>query len=446
VDAPGERRELLQSSPDAFEAFDPGFFDAVPDAMLVVDSAGVIVQVNRHAEALFAWPPGALVGQVVEVLVPVTARAHHCDVRAHYMGAPTRREMGTGLDLRGLCGDGSEFPVEISLSPLARAGADFVVAAVRDVSDRRGAERALRDSEERFRTVFEGAPIGMGVVDGEGLLGAMNRELLNILTWSEADLRVRPFLGFVHDDDRPRVAAAMAELRSHGLRTVRVEGRLVGPAGDIRWARIAASLARGQQGDHVVLQVEDITSAREAEQRLTHLALHDQLTGLPNRMLLLDRLEQAQASAERDGAWVAVLFLDLDHFKVVNDSLGHGAGDELLRQVAGRLRGAIRAADTAARIGGDEFVVCCSGFGTDEVVARAQAVALAERVGAALRGSYQLGGETASVDVSLGIALSRGADESAEALLRDADTAMYRAKGRGRGRLEMFDAVGGLRA
>jgi diguanylate cyclase len=174
---------------------------------------------------------------------------------------------------------------------------------------------------------------------------------------------------------------------------------------------------------------------KRAEVELTHQALHDALTDLPNRALFYDRLGQALARLDRHDGALAVLFCDLDRFKVVNDSLGHGAGDRLLVAVARRLLSALRAGDTAARFGGDEFVVLC-----EDVEGELQAIAVAERIAAALQEPFRLGeGMEVHVRTSIGIALATDSGARAEALIRDADAAMYRAKERGRAGYEVFD-------
>jgi diguanylate cyclase (GGDEF)-like protein/PAS domain S-box-containing protein len=171
--------------------------------------------------------------------------------------------------------------------------------------------------------------------------------------------------------------------------------------------------------------------------QMEHAALHDALTGLPNRTLLLDRLRQALARAAREDGKVAVLFLDLDNLKVLNDSLGHSAGDELLRAIGPRLHGELRATDTVARFGGDEFAVVCEDVQDEE-----HALAIAQRLVRAFEDPFMVGGEERFGSASVGIVVT-GAGRVAEELLSDADAAMYRAKERGRGRFEMFDA--GLR-
>jgi len=173
---------------------------------------------------------------------------------------------------------------------------------------------------------------------------------------------------------------------------------------------------------------------KRVEVELAHQALHDALTGLPNRALFLDRLAQAMTRLGRNESALAVLFCDLDRFKVVNDSLGHTAGDQLLVAVARRLEGVLRAGDTAARFGGDEFVILC-----EDISGAREAFAVAERVSAALAAPFVLGEDEAFVRTSIGIAMAVEAGAPPEALLRDADAAMYRAKERGGGVYEVFD-------
>jgi diguanylate cyclase (GGDEF)-like protein len=205
--------------------------------------------------------------------------------------------------------------------------------------------------------------------------------------------------------------------------------------GSYMWVRVNATAVRGNDGValYCIVQVEDITDRKKIEQRLSYEATHDALTGLPLRTLLLDHLELALAGGKRRDTRTAVLFIDLDRFKHVNDSLGHAAGDELLAAVAQRIRDAVRIVDTPGRFGGDEFVVVCPDLTDVQDV-----VAIAERIRQLLETPVEIRGVQVFVGASIGIAVA-DRDTDAAALLRQADTAAYRAKERGRNRYEIFD-------
>jgi diguanylate cyclase (GGDEF)-like protein len=193
--------------------------------------------------------------------------------------------------------------------------------------------------------------------------------------------------------------------------------------------------------DGVFCVARNVTGRREAERQLAHQALHDSLTGLANRVLFMDRLDQAIARLQRHASPLALLFVDLDHFKVVNDSLGHAAGDDVLVQAADRLRRALRPTDTIARFGGDEFVILC-----EDAAGRAEAEEIAGRISEALARPFKIGGQEVVLTASTGIVIANDTHTDAGALLRDADTAMYRAKDRGRANSQVFDNSMRMRA
>jgi diguanylate cyclase (GGDEF)-like protein len=236
--------------------------------------------------------------------------------------------------------------------------------------------------------------------------------------------------------DRDRVHSELRALGTRGGDEERWESehRILTSDGAVRWV-LCRGIAAGN--DRIAGTIEDTTDQKLLEEQLRHDALHDTLTRLPNRTLFLDRLEHLLTIRHsRPGSSLAVLFLDLDRFKVVNDSLGHLAGDELLRQVGQRLRSELRPADTVARLGGDEFSLLL-----EEVDSPEEVVALATRIEQAIARPFRVGGEEVFTGVSIGIAMGSGDYVSAEELLRDADTAMYMAKESGRGRHEIFDST-----
>jgi len=292
----------------------------------------------------------------------------------------------------------------------------------------RGSAR-VRQAELQFAAAFEHASIGMALLDLDLHVLQVNRSLALLVGEPPTALLSTPLEHVVDGLDRDRTAAAL-----HGLSTsepsTRLEVRLRRPDGGLRWGHVSATLLHGAAGvpSRIVLQVENITERKRSEAMLSHAAAHDSLTDLPNRSLLLARLDAALARGEE----VGLLFLDLDRFKVVNDGLGHAAGDLLLVQVAVRLRDVMRPEDLVARIGGDEFVVLCRN--ADEEICEG----VAERVLAALNEARSMGdGGEIVIGASIGIALA-GPGDTGELVLRDADTAMYAAKAAGGGRYRVF--------
>jgi diguanylate cyclase (GGDEF)-like protein len=239
----------------------------------------------------------------------------------------------------------------------------------------------------------------------------------------------------VHGEDRQAYDSRVAALVDGGTASAPMELRYLRGDGDVVWTMASVAVHRDEEGavQAVFVQLVDASARKRAERELVQLAYHDALTGLPNRVFLMDALEQALARTRRTGEPMAVLLLDVDHFKVVNDSLGHDAGDVLLREVGARLHGVVREGDTVARFGGDEFVVV-AGSACD----LADATALASRVKDVLSRPMVIDGRTVHVSASVGVAVSRG-EQDASGLLREADTAAYAAKARGRARYEIFD-------
>ncbi|MBV9774713.1 MAG: EAL domain-containing protein [Gemmatimonadetes bacterium] len=301
----------------------------------------------------------------------------------------------------------------------------------------------LRTQEEWFRAVFEGAAMGIGIVNMEGRFIEANAAFLRMVGYDLDEVREMPFTSLNHPDDNARNVPLFRQLVAGKLSHYQMEKRYRCKDGSFLPVRLTTSVVRDAAGQprFCVAMVEDITERhraeaerRELEERLRHSALHDPLTGLPNRVLLMERLAAAvERCDEEEGVACAVLFLDLDRFKVINDSLGHFVGDQLLCSVANRLRECVRGTDTVARFGGDEFVILLDG--TDA----SQAVAVAGRIQRELAAPFDLDGYEAFTTASIGVALAERPDERPEHLLRNADMAMYRAKGAGMAQCAVFD-------
>ena len=296
--------------------------------------------------------------------------------------------------------------------------------------------RLLRQTDARFATAFDASPVGMAILgpDGDRPV-AVNDALCRLMLRGREELLSTSVAALVHAEDRALYAQRWVALVDGEAPGEPMEIRLLRGDGEPVWTLAGASVQRDEDGAvrAAFVQLVDASARRRAEADLVHLAYHDALTGLPNRAYLLDTLERALIRARCTGRPMAVLLLDVDNFKVVNDSLGHDAGDVLLRVVAARLRDVVRAGDTVARFGGDEFVVVAEA--DCDVV---EATALAARVKDVLAAPMVIDGRTVHVSASVGAAVSHG-EQDARGLLREADTAAYAAKARGRARYELLD-------
>lgn len=274
----------------------------------------------------------------------------------------------------------------------------------------------------------------MWVLDEEDRTTFVNRTMAQMLGTTEERAGGTAFVEFVDEEDR---TLALANLRRAHEGVDHFELRLRRRDGRPVWGLVAVSPVHDESGgrDGTLAMVTDITERKSAEDELRRQALHDTLTELPNRALLIDRLRQALARRRRTGMETTVLFLDVDRFKWINDSLGHRVGDRLLVMLGERLREFLRPSDTVARLGGDEFVVLCEDLRTED-----DAMTVVDRLSAAMATPFELEGRTIGITVSIGIAFaSETGDDTPETLLQDADSAMYRAKEQGRHRVELFD-------
>ena len=323
---------------------------------------------------------------------------------------------------------------------LALAGSLFAVAAFVHFAslarERRRTERTIRQGEVRFRTMFEASPMGIALIDTvSGQFRDINPRYLAITGRSQEQLRHATWRDITHADDVAFEQDQLAQLLAHQLHGFRHSKRIVRPDGAIVWvdAAVTAIETAGSGGPHHLCMLEDVTDKRQSEALIWQQANFDTLTQLPNRRMFHERLRQALAQGRREGARVAVLFIDLDHFKEVNDTLGHHQGDILLIEAAGRIRQGVRETDTVARLGGDEFTVILSDLDDLQQVDR-----IARHILESLQTPFVLGQEQAFVSASIGITLYPDDADNIEDLLKHADQAMYVSKGAGRNRYSYF--------
>lgn len=409
--------------------------EAAPNAMVMVNDRGAIVLVNSEAERSFGYRREELLEMSVVDLIPLRFRPQHSHFLAGFFANPSRREMGSGRELFGLRRDGTEIPIEIGLNPIQILDEHFVLASIIDISERltaQKAENAIRQDRLR-RSILDSLPFSIIATDLQGTIVTANPAAERLLGYRQSEL-VGSSLMDIHGDepglrdgDWPlSPASATGEERELVYRH-RDGTRL--PVNE------AIAPIRGEDGETTgfLTVAYDITKRIEAQAEVHHMANHDGLTDLPNRHRLLHHLVGATAAARAAGSEVVVLMLDLDHFKRVNDSLGHHVGDELLLAVAARLRSWVRADDLVSRLGGDEFVIVFSdvedGDDLQERVAELMELLIAP---------IDVHGHQLVVTVSMGGVRSPRDGGDPITLLKHADTAMYHAKSEGRNNFQWF--------
>jgi len=413
-----------------------GIINSAMDAVIMVDSEQRVALFNPAAEQMFGHTAGAVVGAPLDVLLPSRFQAGHGEHiwRFSATGTISRRMGGLGT-ITGLRANGEEFPIEASISQLEVDGDKYFTVILRDITERQRLEADLRIAA----TAFE-AQVGIMVTDPHGVILRVNRMFTEDTGYSAAEI-VGQTAGLLKSGrhDTALYDALWASLRQTGVWQGEIWERRKNGEIYPKWMVITA--LRGDDGtvNHYVSTQTDISQRKAAEDEIKQLAFYDPLTRLPNRRLLIDRLHQALVTHIRSLRQGALLFIDLDNFKNLNDTLGHDYGDLLLQQVAERLSTCVREGDTVARLGGDEFVVILEGLSPQANEAANQAEAVGETILAALNKNYRIRGHDLYGTPSIGITLFSDQHGTMDELLKQADLAMYQAKAAGRNTLRFFD-------
>jgi len=336
--------------------------EAAPDAMVVTDLEGRIVWLNSQTERLFGYARAELIGRPVETLVPERFREAHEFVRTGYAGQPHYRDVGTALELYGRRKDGSEFPAEIGLSPQDSEDGMRVISTVRDISERKRAVQALRDSEQRWQFALEGARDGVwdwNLITNEVFFSRQWKQMLGYEEHEIADL-LEEWDKRVHPEDKARAYADIDKHLKGETPYYQNEHRLLCKDGTYKWILdrgMVVGRDAGGKPTRLIGTHTDITGRKQDEATIRELSLVDELTGLRNRRAFFELGEAQLNLARRLGRMVVLYFADLDGLKWINDELGHAEGDRALVEFAELLRATFREADLIARLGGDEFVV-----------------------------------------------------------------------------------------
>lgn len=384
---------------------------------------GVYAYVSPSARKILGYGPDEMIGRSVHDFVRPEDRA---ELRTSLEGCVAGSDARTVVyQVRRK--DGSHIWFETTIHSSRdedTEGSIELQTTSRDVTERKHTERALREAEERFRSAFDFAAIGMSMVSEDGRFIRVNRSLCRILGYVEVELLGMTFQEITHPEDLEKDLRYAHQVLAGEIDHYQMEKRYVHADGHYVWALLSVSSARDSESDRpmFISQIQDITDRKAAEEKLADLALQDPLTGLPNRRLLWDRIEHALDRTGRRAESLAVLFMDLDDFKRVNDRFGHSVGDEVLRQTANRLTTVLRSGDTLARLGGDEFVIVCEDLLDGRVLD-----SILTRIDEAMAPPMDIGPLRLTVSLSAGVALPEpgaGVDD----VVAQADRSMYRMK------------------
>ncbi|HSI23085.1 MAG TPA: EAL domain-containing protein [Methylophilaceae bacterium] len=406
---------------------------ATSQGVLVADKSKIITYANDAASRLTGYARNELIGNSCSMLQgPETSPETVAEMRAML-----NAEQAFNGEILNYRKDGTPFWNELSITPVfdAQQRISQFVGVLRDVTERRQAEDALRVAA----IVFE-AQEGMMVTDADTVIQRVNQSFTRITGYSAEEVigKSPEFLkSGKHDAEFFR--GMWGKIARDGYWQGEIWNRRKNGEIYLQWLTITAVASTQGAITHYVAGFFDITNIRDTEEKVRRLAFYDPLTLLPNRRLMIDRLSQALPASMRSNAYGAVLFIDLDDFKTLNDTRGHDVGDMLLVQVAQRLLGCVRETDTVSRFGGDEFVIMIENLGSDERTAAAQAELIGEKIRAELNQPYQLRDFEYHSSTSIGVCLFHGNELQIDELMKRADAAMYQSKRSGRNVLRFFD-------
>jgi diguanylate cyclase (GGDEF)-like protein/PAS domain S-box-containing protein len=432
--------------------------DSTVDGIITIDARGHITSVNAAALQMFGYAESDMLGRNVSMLMPMPDSRQHDGYLRRYLETGKGTVFGAGREVTGMRSDGSLFPIDLGVNEMQLDGERHFVGMLRDVSERRSAElayeetqRQLRRTDALRRSIYDSAPFSILATDLRGVIQAMNPAAEMLLGYSPDELVGRQTPELFHDPQEltlraAQLSAEFGELVQPNFEALVARARR-GRPDEREWTYVRKDGRRvpvilvvntmaNDSGEPVGYMgiAYDVTERKRAEEHIRHMAHHDALTALPNRALLQERLGAALVRAKREGDCMALMFIDLDRFKNINDSLGHHVGDSILKIVAERLRSAVRASDTVARMGGDEFVVLLP-----KVAQVEDCELVARKVISALGEPMQVGTYELRVTPSIGLATFPQAGDDPVTLMRAADAAMYHAKAQGRNSVRMYD-------
>ncbi|KXS31098.1 MAG: Diguanylate cyclase/phosphodiesterase with PAS/PAC sensor(S) [Candidatus Gallionella acididurans] len=410
--------------------------DMAMDAVISINQAGMVIGWNREAEQIFGYTAGHALGRdLSELIVPPAYCQAHKQGMQHFVQTGSSTIIGKRIEITGMRADGSEIPVELAIVAVRRNGQYFFNAFVRDITERKSAEFQQRIAATAFETHES-----LMITDANQVILRVNRAFTEDTGYTAEEVVGQTPRLLKSGRQNAAFYSAMWESID---RTGTWRGEIWDQRknGEIypKWLSITAVKGEGGAVSHYVGSHIDITERKAAEEKIQYLGFYDELTHLPNRRLLMDRLHQALASSARIGRSGALLFIDMDNFKTLNDNLGHHVGDLYLQQTAQRLASCVREDDTVARLGGDEFVVLLENLSEQPMQAATQTETISEKILMSLRQPYQLDGKEYQGTASIGAIVFKGHHLATDELMKQADIAMYQAKQAGRNTVRFFN-------
>ena len=425
--------EARRESEERFRAL----FNQATVGVAQVDSAtGQFVRVNQRYADILGYSPQELVGMTFQSLThPDDLAADLAHVRRLQSGdVPEYR-----LEKRYIHKDGHEVWGDLTVSSMWASGSapGYHIAVVQDITARKRMEENLRANEQRLRSILERLPMGLCLVQDDGLISFRNARYVQICGYTQEEVPdTNTWWQRAYPDATEREAIRQRQLYTLHQGIIPLAEYTIRCAdGKYKPVEISGIFVEGGR----LITMQDLSERKAAEEEINQLAYYDPLTRLPNRRLLMDRLQQALATSARHQRSGALLMLDLDNFKTVNETRGHDRGDALLLQVAHRLRSCVHEDDTVARQGGDEFVVVLEDLGDSPEEAAARAEDVGQRILGVLREPYQIDGDAHHSSLSMGVTIYSGTRETVDELLKRADLALYQAKNAGRDTLRFYD-------
>lgn len=431
-----ERRcmeEKLKKEEQLFRALT----DQSSDIIVLMNLEGIITYVNPVVEKALGFKPGERIG------ARGFERIHPDDLKTltekfNTLSIDTNMPVFQG-EIRLRHKDGSYRTFEAVGSNIVNNNiVENIIVNYRDITERKKAEEALRQSEEKYRTILENIQEGYFEVDLAGHLIFFNDAVCELIGYSREETDHMNYRIFTDDDMAKKVYQTFNNIYTTGQPTREFDWKIIRKDGEARYIEASVSLQKDSSGETLGFKgiIRDITERKQIHKQLNHMATHDALTGLPNRTLFMDRLQIALAQSKRNRNKLAVMMVDLDHFKDINDNLGHIIGDKLLKEIGSRLTGILRHNDTVARLGGDEFVILLS-----DLVRVDYAAGVAKVILKSFQKPFIIAANEVTSNASIGIAVYPDDCDDEESLLKKSDMAMYSVKTTGRNNYQFFSNV-----